>query len=528
MKLTVKKWRLPKQKSSCAPDGVNTNVDNDVTPPERRTWNVYMIIGFWASDYLSMQTVENPSNSLLMGMTWKTGLSTSMVGMVLIGLPLIFNGAIGAALHVPFPVAVRSSFGYHFSKFAVITRCITAIFWHSIQTFSGSLAMTACITAIWPSFGRIPNKIPSSMGITSPQMIGHFVFWSVQFPFLLIPPHKLRWFFILKTIIASACLVGTAAGMAKMAGNSGDIWNQEYTVHGAERLWLYVKLLNSNVAGWATMATNIADFTRYMNDRSKAQYAQVVVLPAWATFVTMMSLVASSAGKMVYGSYIWSPTEFAEHWTATGSKGRAASFFVCAAWCISQIGTNLSANVITGANDLVSLFPEYINIRRGAVIITIISGWVLQAWKIENSAAQLVTFISGLSSFLAPITGIIIADYWVIKKQHLDVPALYDPNGRYSYYKGFNWRAALAFLAGNVPCLPGLASEVGSVSVNAGILELWYMSYFYGFLSSFAVYIVTNYFWPDRRSHVSETVHYIYEDEEVEEVDVVFEPKLKK
>ncbi|KAG7902781.1 hypothetical protein KL905_003097 [Ogataea polymorpha] len=473
MKLTLKKWRLPKQKSSCAPDGVNTNVDNDVTPLERRTWNVYMIIGFWASDYLSMQTVENPSNSLLMGMTWKTGLSTSLVGMVLIGLPLIFSGAIGAALHVPFPVAVRSSFGYHFSKFAVVTRCITAIFWHSTQTFSGSLAMTACITAIWPSFARIPNKIPATMGITSPQMIGHFVFWSLQFPFLLIPPHKLRWFFILKTIIATACLVGTAAGMAKIAGNSGDIWNQEYSVHGAERSWLYVKLLNSNVAGWATMATNIADFTRYMNDR------------------------------------------------------RAASFFVCAAWCISQIGTNLSANVITGANDLVSLFPEYINIRRGAVIITIISGWVLQAWKIENSAAQLVTFISGLSSFLAPITGIIIADYWVIKKQHLDVPALYDPNGRYVYYKGINWRAAVAFLVGNVPCLPGLASEVGNVSLNAGILELWYMSYFYGFLSSFAVYIVTSYVWPDKRSQVSETIHYIYEDEEVEEVDIVIESKLK-
>ncbi|KAH3671154.1 hypothetical protein OGAPHI_000865 [Ogataea philodendri] len=526
MKLLSKEaWQLPKQKSSCAPDGVNTNIDNDVTPPYRRTWNVFLIIGFWASDYLSMQTVENPSNSLQFGMTWRTGLSTNTVGMVFIGLPLIFNGAIGADLHVPFPVAVRASFGYHFAKFAVITRCVTAIFWHSTQTFSGSLAMTRCIAAIWPSFDKIHNSIPASMGITSTEMLGHFIFWTIQLPFLLIPPHKMKWFFVFKTVVVAACLIGTAAGMAKMAGTADNIWHQEYTVHGSERAWLWMKLLNSNVAGWATMATNIADFTRYMNDKSKAQYSQVIVIPVWATFVTMMSLVASSAGKVVYGSYLWSPTDFALEWTKTGSKGRAAAFFVCASWCIAQIGTNLSANVITGANDLSSLFPHYINIRRGAVLITIASGWILQAWKIENSATQLVNFISGLSCFLAPITAIMIADYWVVKKKHIDVPALYDPEGRYRYFKGINWRAAVAFLIGNVPCLPGLASDVNShIKVNAGILELWYMSYFYGFLASFTVYTATSLLWPEPETLVDETNYYIYE-ESVEEVEITADEK---
>lgn len=141
-------------------------------------------------------------------------------------VPLVLNGMIGARLHVPFPVATRSGFGvrisssvfsshpltplshltwsisntlqWYFAKFAIIVRMTTALFWHAIQTYTGSTAMTQCIRAIWPSYLNIPNHIPESVGITTQQMVSHFIFWSVQFPFLLTPPHKLQWFFIFK------------------------------------------------------------------------------------------------------------------------------------------------------------------------------------------------------------------------------------------------------------------------------------------------------------------------------------------
>ena len=105
---------------------------------------------------------------------------------------LVLNGAIGAHLHIPFPVAARSSFGFLFARFAVVTRMITALFWHAIQTYTGSTAITQMIRAIWPSYLNIPNHLPESAGITSQQLLSHFIFWSIQFPILLTPPHKLK------------------------------------------------------------------------------------------------------------------------------------------------------------------------------------------------------------------------------------------------------------------------------------------------------------------------------------------------
>jgi NCS1 family nucleobase:cation symporter-1 len=94
--------------------------------------------------------------------------------------------------------SISNNLQWYFAKFAIIVRMTTALFWHAIQTYTGSTAMTQCIRAIWPSYLNIPNHIPESVGITTQQMVSHFIFWSVQFPFLLTPPHKLQWFFIFK------------------------------------------------------------------------------------------------------------------------------------------------------------------------------------------------------------------------------------------------------------------------------------------------------------------------------------------
>lgn len=429
-KLTsLKAWRIPKQDSSCAPPGVWTNIDNDVTPFNRRTWSMYTIIGFWASDYLSIQSYENPSAVLTVGLSWREALVNAIVAMIIIGTPIVLNGAIGAHLHTPFAIAVRASFGYYFANFAIVVRLVTACFWHCIQTWSGSLCFYGLIGAIWPSFFDIPNTIPDSVGVTSPQLVAHFVFWIVQFPVMLISPHKLKWFFIFKTVVVVACLIGMVAGLTDMSGGTGDIWSLQPTISGSEKSWLQLSLIMLSIGGWATLATNICDFTRYMKDGSKAQYAQIAVIPAWAVFVTMLAIVTSSAGKILYGEYIWSPTEFTDYWIPTGSKGRAASAFLCISWAIAQIGTNLSANVISAANDLTALFPRYLNIRRSAVIVTIVGGWVMVPWKIVYSAGSLITFMAGVSLFLAPIFTVMITDYWLIKKRNISVPELYNPNG---------------------------------------------------------------------------------------------------
>src|SRR6201986_727417 len=137
------------------------------------------------------------------------------------------------------------------------------------------------------------------------------------------------------------------------------------------------------------MATNIPDFTRYMRNR-KGVYWQAFALPFISIILAMFGIISTSAAKVVYGEYIWSPIDLADRWD--GPWGRCGAFFVGFSWVVGQIGTNLSANVISCSNDLTGLFPKYINIRRGAILATITAGWIMIPWKIFHSANSLLTF----------------------------------------------------------------------------------------------------------------------------------------
>jgi NCS1 family nucleobase:cation symporter-1 len=375
----------------------------------------------------------------------------------------------------------------------------------AIQTYSGSTAMTQVIRAIWPSYLDIPNHLPASAGITTQEMVSHFLFWSIQFPILLIPPHKLRWFFVFKTVIVLAAAAGTVIGMTQMANGAGDIWDQKPTVHGSTRAWLILSSMSSMTGGWATMATNVADFTRYLK-KPKGVYWQALFVPLIMTVLGVFGIIGTSCAKVVYGEYIWDPLTLASMWD--GPKGRTAAFFVGFAWCVAQIGTNLSANVISCSNDMVNLCPKYISIRRGVVLTTIIGGWIMVPWKIVHSAESLLNFMGALGCFLAPLAAIMACDFWVVKKQAVDVPALYRRDARYRYNKiGTNWRAAAALIVGMTPNLPGMASAVNPAVSIGGASYIYDIFYLYGFTSAFLVYAGLNFVFPARETLIPQAIH---------------------
>ncbi|KAL3419324.1 ncs1 allantoate transporter [Phlyctema vagabunda] len=494
-KSTLSGWKIEQEATSFADEGTWSNIDSDVTPEDRRTWSSLTVAGFWFSDALNAQGWEAPSSIIQSGLTYKEAFYLTAFGSLTNCVPLVLNGAIGAHYHIPFPVAIRSSFGFYFSRFAVITRAITALFWHAIQTWTGSTAMFQMIRAIWPSFLDIPNSLPESAGITTNEMIAHFVFWCVQFPILLTPPHKLKWFFLFKTVIVPIVCVGTVIAMVKKAGGTGEIWNQSYRTSGSARSWSILNNYSSVCGGWATMATNIPDFTRYMKKR-RGVYWQALLLPGISIMMAAFGIISTSCSMVVYGEYIWSPLALAARWE--GPSGRAGAFFVGFGWVVAQIGTNLSANVISCSNDLVNLFPKYLNIRRGVILTTVTAGWIMVPWKIISSAASLLTFMSGLAIFLAPISAIMAADYWIVKSRNFDVPSLYRRRGRYRYNTmGANWRAAVAFIISVVPNTPGLARAVNNdIKLSAGIEHIYDMNYLWGFCSAAFLYCVLSRIFP--------------------------------
>ena len=115
--------------------------------------------------------------------------------------------------------------------------------------------------------------------------------------------------------------------------------------------------------------------------------------------------------------------------------------------------------------------------------------------------------MGGYSVFLAPIAGIIVSDYWVVKKKMLDVPALYDPHGRYRYWHGINWQGLLAFLVSISPNLPGLAYSINkNARITSGAKHLYTICWLYGFISSIIVYVTLHHFFPAKEAMVEKTI----------------------
>jgi NCS1 family nucleobase:cation symporter-1 len=140
-------WVIPRQKSTFADEDRWSNVDCDVTPVERRTWSTWTLLGFWFSDALNAQGWEGAASIIAVGLTWREAFYCLILGYICDVVPMVLNGAIGADLHINFATAARSSFGFYFSRFAVVVRMITALFWHG-QFWSRLLAVRMLLTTV--------------------------------------------------------------------------------------------------------------------------------------------------------------------------------------------------------------------------------------------------------------------------------------------------------------------------------------------------------------------------------------------
>jgi NCS1 family nucleobase:cation symporter-1 len=480
----------------------------DPVPIENQTWSMWTWMAYWATDTINLGTWETASGILAVGLSWREAIPIIVVGTSCVAIPMVLNGAIGAKLHIPFSVIIRSSFGYYFAYFAICSRAILAMFWLGIQGANGAQCITIMIEAIWPSYANIANTLPDNAGITTKGMVSYFLFWIIQLPLLLIPPTRLRYLFATKLIAAPITAIATMGWCIHKAGGGGDLFKLQATVTGSTKAYLWLSCMSSVTGSWATLACNIPDFSRYARS-SKGQYIQLPILPMIFTACGVLGIVTTSASKIIYGDYLWNPLDIIAHWLDSGHGGRAAAFFAATSWYIAQVGTNITANSISAANDLTVLFPRYVNIYRGCIIAAIVGGWVIVPWKIISSANTFLAFMGGYAVFLAPIAGIMASDFWLVKSQNLDVPALYNPIGRYRYWYGINWRAFVAFIVSVGPNLPGLAYSINpnGTHVNAGILNLYTFDWLFGFVTSIVLYTAFSKIFPDKKALVPATVY---------------------
>lgn len=247
------------------------------------------------------------------------------------------------------------------------------------------------------------------------------------------------------------------------------------------------------------------DFARYSRNR-RSPYIQLVVIPAVFTIMMLFGIIGANGSRLIYGEVLWDPLMIVDNWTSPG--GRAAAFLCALAFLIASIGVNISANSIAVAVDLSTLFPKYLNMRRAQYVCAVIGAWAMTPWNILASAETLINFMNGYSVWLAPISGVLLADYYVVHKQRINVPEMYRPHGIYSYERwGTNWRAAVAFVVGFAPLLPGFAKSVTQdVHVSEGAQHLYYLGYWYGFLVSAGLHVLLSKVWPPTSQWTGKTI----------------------
>lgn len=458
----------------------NSSAYNDDLAPtrvEERTWSTMNIAALWVGMAVCVPTYTlGGVLTAYFGLSVTEALITILLANVIILIPLILNAFPGTRFGVPFPVVLRSSFGITGSNIPCLIRGLVACGWFGIQTMFGGLAVHLLFSAFSDSW--------ASLGGTG-EVIGFFIFWAMQMYVVIRGSESIRW---LETLSAPLLLL---VGFGLMFWASGKVSFTEVLATPATRpegasFWGYFfSGLTAMVGFWATLSLNIPDFSRYARSQKDQIKGQILGLPLTMFFFAALGVVLTAASTTLVGETISDPISLI---------GKIDSpFWVAIAMVliiIATISTNTAANIVSPTNDFQNIAPKYINHTRG-VLLTGLVGILLMGWELLKKLGWIVSDVSvesmytgwllGYSSLLGPIAGIMIVDYFLVKRQQLDLVALYQKN---STYPEFNKAGLIAF------AIP-VAITVLSFSIDA---LSWFYSYgwFTGAFSGAAIYYLVS------------------------------------
>jgi NCS1 family nucleobase:cation symporter-1 len=457
------------------------NEDLAPTPLARRTWSTYNIAALWIGMSVVITTYTLASGLMSQGMTWAQALTTILLGNVIVLIPMVLNAHAGTKYGVSFPVLCRASFGVKGANIPAVLRAIVACGWFGIQTWIGGLALDALMAALWPGWS----------GLAYGKAIAFGAFWLIQVVIILRGTEGIK---VLESWSAPLLLAGGAALLVWAIRNGGGLSNilqQSSRLRGGGTpFWtLFPAALTANVGYWATLSLNIPDFTRYAKSQRSQATGQALGLPTTMTAFAFIGVAVTSATIVIFGKAIWDPIELIAR---IGSP--AVIVFGALVVLAAQLTTNMAANVVSPANDFSNLAPRKISYVTGGLITAVI-GILMMPWKLYSDAsAYIFTWLIGYSSLMGALGGILIADYWVIRRQHLNLRDLFAVRGEYTYSNGTNWRAVAALVLSILPVVPGFiraALTPGGQVLNPTFVDhLYTYAWFVTFALSFGIYLV--------------------------------------
>src|SRR5688572_11149846 len=403
-------------------------------PPHQRTWNTWNYAALWISMSLCIPTYMLASSLIEGGMNWWQAILTIFLGNTIVLIPMILNGHAGAKYGIPFPVLARASFGTRLANLPAILRAIVACGWFGIQTWIGGFALYQMMRMWWPALETMPQVFPDSWGLATGPAIMFFIFWLINMLVVYMGVESIRRLLVFKAIFLPLAALALLFWAIDAGNGLGPILAQPSKFNNSGEFWnFFFPALTGMVGFWATLSLNIPDFTRYAISQKAQVTGQAIGLPSSMTLFSFIGVVVTSATFIIYGETIWDPIVLAGKFE---SKLLVSMAMIAVA--ISTLATNIAANIVSPANDFANFAPSKITFRTGGFITGVI-GILIFPWKlISDPTGYIFTWLVGYSSLLGPIGGIMIVDYFFIRKQSLEVTELYDPSGRYRFSKGFN------------------------------------------------------------------------------------------
>jgi NCS1 family nucleobase:cation symporter-1 len=452
--------------NSAVHDSSLYNPDLAPVGPGRRTWTTYNYAALWISMSVNILTYMLAASMIQGGMDWKQAVATVFLGNLIVLAPMLLNSHPGARYGIPFPVLARAPFGVFGANVAALLRAVVACGWFGIQSWIGGEALSSLLTVLWPGWSRVPHTTA----------ICFMLFWALNLYVILKGIDYIR---ILQGVSAPILLaVGVLLlGWAyRHAGGFGPMLSTPSRFRStAELMKFLIPALNGTVGFWATVSLNIPDFTRFARSQREQALGQALALPATMTFYSFIGIAVTSATVVIYGAAIWDPVQLLARF-----QSPVAVVIALIAILLATLNVNIGANVVSPANDFSNLRPRLISFRTGGVI-TCFAGLLMMPWKLLASYRTFILgWLGGYAAFLGPVAGIMICDYYLIRRRVLVVDALYSRHGPYEYAAGVNWRAMVALLAGAGVALIGL--------LVAPLRPLYDYSWFVGFAVAFILY----------------------------------------
>jgi NCS1 family nucleobase:cation symporter-1 len=451
------------------------NEDLAPVPIASRNWTTYNYAALWISMAHCIPTYMLASGLIASGMNWWQALVTVALGNTIVLIPILLNSHPGTKYGIPFPVFARAAYGTIGSNLPALMRALVACGWFGIQAWIGGEAVNTFFATIVPGWNTLLGA--GFAGHTTTEWLSFLLFWGLNIYVIYRGMNVLRhvenWaapFVLVMTAALLAWAVWRADGFGPLLSEPG-----QFTTTG-EFFKVFVPSLTAMIGFWATLSLNMPDFTRFGRSQREQVVGQTVALPTTMFVFAAMGVLITSATFIIYHELIWDPIKLIAKFQ--DPIVIAVSMFTAV---VATLAVNIAANVVSPANDFANAFPRAISFKTGG-LITGILGIAIQPWRLlADPSGYIFTWLLGYSGGLGSIAGVLIADYWVVRKKELRLADLYLPDGAYRYSAGWHVPGVVATLAGCAAAWGGLVIPI--------MRPLYDYAWFVGFGVSFALYV---------------------------------------